>query len=79
MLVPDPEQAYPNSNTAWTKFLSLFESLDGLLSFEPIFRAFYYQSLTEFYEDNVQYLEFRSVFLPVSTSNNIFFSVFELE
>lgn len=66
MVVSNPEQAYPNSEQAWKKFLSLFATLDGLISFEPIFEAFFFQALNEFYNDNVQYIEFRSLFNPVT-------------
>lgn len=59
----DPEMVYPSQDVIWAKFEEAFLALWGLVTYAPVFRDYYYQGLTEFYVDNVMYLELR-VLLP---------------
>ncbi|CAG9771025.1 unnamed protein product [Ceutorhynchus assimilis] len=56
----DPEVFYIQTNI-WSVFESLFTTLTPLLTFEPVFRDYYYQALKELYEDNIKYLELRGI------------------
>ncbi|XP_066250106.1 adenosine deaminase 2-like [Euwallacea similis] len=49
-----------DTNAVWKLFQSTFHSIGPLLSYKPVFKDYFYQALTELYEDNVRYLEFRS-------------------
>lgn len=57
---------YPNINKAWEYFSNLFAVTGGLLSYTPVFRDYFTQTLQELKDDNVQYLELRGLMLPVS-------------
>lgn len=61
MVVPDPAAAYPDVDTAWVSFLGIFIRIEPLLTYLPVFADYYYQGLTELREDNVLYLELRSL------------------
>jgi hypothetical protein len=51
---------------AWEYFSKLFDVTGGLLSYTPVFRDYFTQTLQELRDDNVQYLELRGLMLPVS-------------
>uniref|UniRef100_A0A665UIE5 adenosine deaminase n=1 Tax=Echeneis naucrates TaxID=173247 RepID=A0A665UIE5_ECHNA len=57
----DPETVYPSQEVVWDKFEKAFQAMWGLFTYAPVFRDYYYQGLTEFYTDNVMYLELRAV------------------
>jgi adenosine deaminase CECR1 len=61
IIVDNPDQAYPNVNTVWAKFQRAFASLFSLLNYPDLIKDYMYRGLEEFYEDNVQYMEIRSV------------------
>ncbi|XP_013889887.1 adenosine deaminase 2-A [Austrofundulus limnaeus] len=57
----DPEAAYPSQDVVWGTFEQTFLALWGLVTYAPVFRDYYYQGLTQFYRDNVMYLELRAL------------------
>ncbi|XP_060932791.1 adenosine deaminase 2-A [Limanda limanda] len=57
----DPESVYPSQDVVWHVFEQCFYALWGLVTYAPVFRDYYYQGLTEFYRDNVMYLELRAL------------------
>lgn len=57
----DPEAVYPSQDVVWGRFEQAFLALWGLVTYAPVFRDYYYQGLTEFYTDNVMYLELRAL------------------
>lgn len=61
LLTDSPQTHYPHINAVWGKFASLFMLVEPLLTYVPVWRDYYMQSLVECLEDNVQYLEFRGV------------------
>lgn len=63
IVVPNPEEAYPDINVVWDKFAKIFPLIEPLITYKPIFQEFFYQTLQELYEDNVLCLEFRG-YLP---------------
>lgn len=57
----DPEMVYPSQDVIWDKFEQAFLAVWGLVTYAPVFRDYYYQGLTQFYTDNVMYLELRAL------------------
>ncbi|XP_040895156.1 adenosine deaminase 2-A-like [Toxotes jaculatrix] len=56
----DPETVYPSQDVVWDMFEQTFLAVWGLVTYAPVFRDYYYQGLTQFYMDNVMYLELRA-------------------
>nr|XP_020458684.1 adenosine deaminase CECR1 [Monopterus albus] len=57
----DPETVYPSQDAVWDRFEQTFLALWGLVTYAPVFRDYYYRGLTQFYMDNVMYLELRAL------------------
>ncbi|KAM4553757.1 adenosine deaminase 2-A [Fundulus diaphanus] len=57
----DPEAAFPSQDAVWARFEQAFRAVWGLVTYAPVFRDYYYQGLTQFYADNVMYLELRAL------------------
>ncbi|XP_053686750.1 adenosine deaminase 2-like [Sabethes cyaneus] len=57
----NPISTYKSINDVWGKFQHIFAALDPIVTYEPVWRQYYYDSLQQFYDDNVHYLEFRGV------------------
>jgi len=45
--------------------VSAFLSTFDLLVYAPVFKAYFYEALQQFYDDGVQYMEPKAMFLPV--------------
>ncbi|XP_055617009.1 adenosine deaminase 2-like [Toxorhynchites rutilus septentrionalis] len=57
----DPINTYRSINVVWDKFKQIFDTLAPILTYEPVWRQYYYDSLNEYYNDQVNYLELRGV------------------
>jgi len=66
LIVSDPEKVYPTVDVIWSRFAALFQSTFSLLMYAPVFRAYFYEGLRQFLDDGVQYMELRTLLLPVS-------------
>ena len=77
LIVDNPEDVYPTADAVWLRFESLFISTFGLLLYAPVFKAYFYEALQQFYDDGVQYMELRSLFLPVRLRDISIFYVSE--
>lgn len=73
----DPEELYPSQDVIWEVFEQKFLALSGLVTYTPVFREYFYQGLSEFYTDNVMYVELRALLpqlyeLDGSTHDSVF-------
>lgn len=63
--VGDYDKVYPSIEDVWKKFKATFSTKYYLVSFKPVFEDYIYESLREFYRDNITYVEFRGSILPL--------------
>lgn len=61
MVTDDPQGKYPDVNIAWTKFDNIFMLITPMLSYRPVFLDYFRNTLQEFYNDNVNYMEMRGI------------------
>lgn len=66
--VQDPKIQFADINEVWRKFRRLFSNVTGLLTYAPIWKAYFKRALAEMLDDGVQYLELRSTLPQVSDS-----------
>lgn len=64
--VQDPKIQFSDINAVWKRFGGLFQNVNKLLTYAPVWKAYYKQALQEMLDDGIQYLELRSVLPPVS-------------
>ncbi|XP_023942041.2 adenosine deaminase 2-A-like [Bicyclus anynana] len=64
MYVDNPDDVYPSIKESWGIFMQYFQRVAPLLTYRPIWEQYCYEVLRKFREDNVMYVEFRSI-LPV--------------
>lgn len=57
----DPEAVYPTQTVVWSIFEETFQAAYGLVTYAPVFKDYFYQGLSQFYMDNVMYLELRAI------------------
>lgn len=57
----DPEALYPTQAVVWKRFEQIFQAVFGLVTYAPVFKDYLYQGLSQFYTDNVMYLEVRAL------------------
>ena len=68
LIVDEPEKTYPAASVIWSRFEAVYLATCDLLLYAPVFRAHFYRTLQQFYDDGVQYLELRAVLnAPVSS------------
>ncbi|XP_055976181.1 adenosine deaminase 2 isoform X2 [Sorex fumeus] len=72
LMTTNPDVTYATQDLIWSKFEGIFFSIAGLVHFAPVFRDYISQSLAEFHEDNVLYLELRAMLFPVYELNGTY-------
>ena len=60
ILTDNPDE-YANVNQVWERFGKAYGALFSLLSYVPVTKDYLYQGFQEQLDDNVQYMEFRTV------------------
>lgn len=50
-----------NITVVWKYFEEILRRASGLITYEPVFRDYFYEALKTFHDDNVQYLENRAL------------------
>ncbi|CAH2093627.1 unnamed protein product [Euphydryas editha] len=61
LVIKNPNQVYTDINAVWSKFQQYFIVTTPLFSFKPIWEQYFYDTLKALRDDNVMYLEIRSV------------------
>ncbi|XP_063628458.1 adenosine deaminase 2-like [Cydia splendana] len=61
IVIDKPLDVYTDINKVWSKFQNYFISTSGLLYYKPLWEQYFYDTLKAFREDNVMYIEMRSV------------------
>lgn len=62
-----PIRIFFSVNSAWERFQDMFTTIEGMLMYEPIYKAFHIRLLEELHEDNVMYAELRTGLSPVNS------------
>lgn len=55
-----PEYEYPDQDTVWNRFQKIFDTIEGMITYEPLCKMYHKRMLEELYEDGVYYAEIRS-------------------
>ncbi|XP_074659088.1 adenosine deaminase AGSA-like [Tubulanus polymorphus] len=58
---PNPQKLYPTINAVWKRFFNVFLSIGGLVHYKPLTAKFLEAAFKSAVEDNVQYMEARSL------------------
>lgn len=61
LVVEDPDTVYPSIAETWDTFLDYFVTLNPLLAYRPVWEQYFYDALKKFREDNIMYIELRSL------------------
>lgn len=54
-----------SNKVAWNKLMGTFATVEGLISYKPIFTSYLTEVLKQMYDDNVMYVELRTMLLPI--------------
>nr|XP_054762256.1 adenosine deaminase 2-like [Lytechinus pictus] len=65
MFAQHPDDVYANTTMSWLRFLNALNSLTNLYYSTTSFELFVRQSLLQMVQDNVQYVEIRSLLFPL--------------
>lgn len=57
----NPDDAGLDVNSIWNRFMEQFGRLTPLITYKQAWKDYFYQTLLEFHEDNISYLEFRGL------------------
>lgn len=61
LVVDNPATEYPDIYAAWRKFGGYFVKTGTLLGYKPVYELYFYDTLKAFKNDNIMYIELRSV------------------
>lgn len=61
IVVDNPDTVYPTCKETWAAFMNYFGFVLPLLTYRPIWEQYFYDALNAFREDNVMYVEVRSI------------------
>ncbi|CAG9565330.1 unnamed protein product [Danaus chrysippus] len=61
IVIDDPHLIHRDINAVWSDFQQVFITTSGMLCYRPIWEQYFYDTLRALRDDNVMYLEFRSV------------------
>lgn len=78
LLTDTPETKYRDIQEVWGEFLNKFFAIEGLVGYVEVWKEYFRQTLLEFQEDGVQYLEFRGLLPPVYDLNGRFLTKLEI-
>lgn len=76
LVVDKPKEVYTDVNTVWSKFQGYFITSGPIMTYKPIWERYFYDTLKALREDNVMYMEIRSVLPPLyDLDGNVYDSV----
>ncbi|CAG5047730.1 unnamed protein product [Parnassius apollo] len=76
LVTDNPKEVYNNINVVWNKFQNYFINTAGLFSYKPVWEQYFYDTLKAARDDNIMYLEIRSVLPPLyDLKGNVFDSI----
>lgn len=61
LVTNDPDIVYPSIEETWGAFMKYFRTVAPMLSHRPVWEQYFYDALKKFREDNVMYIEVRSI------------------
>ncbi|XP_047522966.1 adenosine deaminase AGSA-like [Pieris napi] len=61
--VHDPDVIYPSIKEVWDAFTGYFKRVASMMSYRPVWEQYFYDVLKKFRNDNIMYVEVRSVLL----------------
>ncbi|KOB58090.1 Adenosine deaminase related growth factor [Operophtera brumata] len=61
LVVDDPDTAYPAITDTWDAFMNYFTTIIPLVTYRPVWEQYFYDALKKYREDNLMYIEVRSV------------------
>lgn len=61
MVINNPNEVYTDVNAAWARFQQYFIETGGMFSYKPVWEQYFYDTLKAFRDDNIMYIEIRSV------------------
>ncbi|XP_046964006.1 adenosine deaminase 2-like [Vanessa cardui] len=61
LVIKDPNRVYTDINVVWSKFQQYFIKTSPLFCYKPVWEQYFYDTLKALRDDNVMYLEIRSV------------------
>lgn len=61
LLIDNPNSVYTDVNIVWQNFQNYFITTSGMVYYKPLWEQYFYDTLKAFREDNVMYIEMRSV------------------
>ncbi|XP_045770255.1 adenosine deaminase 2-A-like [Maniola jurtina] len=61
IVIDNPHEVYTDVNAVWSAFQQYFIATTGLFTYKPVWEKYFYDTLLAFREDNVMYVEIRSV------------------
>ncbi|XP_035448901.2 adenosine deaminase AGSA-like isoform X1 [Spodoptera frugiperda] len=65
LVIDNPQEVYTDVNTVWEYFSKYFIRTGPLFTYKPVWEKYYYDTLLALREDNVMYIEIRSVLPPL--------------
>ncbi|KAH9643484.1 hypothetical protein HF086_015632 [Spodoptera exigua] len=76
LVIDNPQEVYTDVNTVWEEFQKYFIRTSPLFTYKPVWEKYYYNTLLALRNDNIMYLEIRSVLPPLyDLKGNIYNSV----
>ncbi|CAH0402696.1 unnamed protein product [Chilo suppressalis] len=69
IVIDDPHEIYTDINVVWSRFQQYFITTGSMFSYKPVWEQYFYDTLKAVREDNIMYMEIRSVLPPLYDLN----------
>lgn len=71
LVVDNPNIIYPSITETWSAFTKYFRTVEQILTYRPVWGRYFYDALKKFREDNILYVEVRSILPPLYERNGM--------